>query len=268
MQGSKVMMNEPENLFLNKVRQALGEESRRARMSLQPEGAPPEEALEILDRIAGRERKDRLALLERLMEEGRTINLEVHAVEGFQEAADVIHQIAVDHREHPASRRGILCWRHPLLDTLNLKHRLVDLEMPFFPVDLQDPALVGLSENERRARIREALGLACIGVTSADFCVAHSATLVLRSRAGQPRAVSLAPEVHVAVIGLAQILADFGELYTVLKWHPEIRREGLGPNLTFITGPSKTADIELHIVYGVHGSRKVHLVVLTGAGVA
>ncbi len=261
-------MNDPENLFLSRVRQALGAESRRAHTTLQPEGAPPEETLRVLDRIANREGKDRLALLERLMEEGRAINLEVHPVEGFQEAADVIHQIAVDHPEHPASRRGILCWRHPLLDPLDLKHRLAGLGIPFFPVDLQDPALGGLSQDERRARIREALGLACIGVTSADFCVAQSATLVLRSRAGQPRAVSLAPDVHVAVIEPGQILADFEELYTVLKWHPEIRREGLGPNLTFITGPSKTADIELHIVYGVHGPRKVHLVVLTGTGAA
>lgn len=256
-------MNDPESAFLGRVRKALGKHTPMGPMTPEPEDTAPEKARITLDRIANREKKDQRELLERLVEEGRSINLQVHPVRGFGEAAETIREIAVENRPRPTSGRGILCWRHPLIDRLDLMKAFADQDIPFFPADLRDPALADLPEDERRDRIRGVLDQAFMGITSADFCVAYSATLVLRSRAGQPRAVSLAPDVHVAIIELGQILADFDELYTILEWHPEIRREGLGPNLTFITGPSKTADIELHIVYGVHGPRKVHLLVLT-----
>jgi L-lactate dehydrogenase complex protein LldG len=103
-----------------------------------------------------------------------------------------------------------------------------------------------------------------IGLTSADFCMADTATLVLRNRPGQPRSVALVPSIHVAVIALDQILADMKELFALLRWDERFRAEGLSNYMSFISGPSKTADIEATMVHGAHGPREVHLFVITG----
>ena len=66
-----------------------------------------------------------------------------------------------------------------------------------------------------------------IGITSADFCLADTATLVMRTRPDQPRSVSLVPSIHVAVIEQSRIIADLKELYTLLKWDPQQSKEGL-----------------------------------------
>jgi L-lactate dehydrogenase complex protein LldG len=102
-----------------------------------------------------------------------------------------------------------------------------------------------------------------IGVTAADFCMADTATLVMRIRAGQARSVSLVPAIHIAVIELDQIIADLKELQILLKWDPQERKEGLTNCMTFISGPSKTADIEATMVRGAHGPREVYIFVIT-----
>jgi L-lactate dehydrogenase complex protein LldG len=84
----------------------------------------------------------------------------------------------------------------------------------------------------------------------------------MRTRAGQARSVSLVPAIHIAVIELNQIIADLKELYALLKWDPQAKKEGLTNCMTFISGPSKTADIEATMVHGAHGPREVHVFVI------
>jgi L-lactate dehydrogenase complex protein LldG len=103
---------------------------------------------------------------------------------------------------------------------------------------------------------------AFMGITSADFCLADTATLVMKTRPGHARSASLVPEIHAAVIRREQIIADLGQLYYLLTHDPDQIQEGLTNCLSLISGPSKTADIELCMVYGVHGPREVHLFVL------
>ncbi|MGD9972421.1 MAG: LUD domain-containing protein [Desulfatirhabdiaceae bacterium] len=74
----------------------------------------------------------------------------------------------------------------------------------------------------------------------------------------------LVPSIHVAVIRLEQLLADLKELYALLRWDAGQQAEGLTHHMVMISGPSKTADIELVMVHGAHGPREVHLVVITG----
>jgi len=93
--------------------------------------------------------------------------------------------------------------------------------------------------------------------------VAGSATLVMRTRPDQPRAVSLVPSIHVAVITLDQIIESLEELYFRLNWDPKEQAEGLTNCMTFISGPSKTGDIELVMVHGAHGPRQLIVYVIT-----
>jgi L-lactate dehydrogenase complex protein LldG len=92
--------------------------------------------------------------------------------------------------------------------------------------------------------------------------MADAAALVMRTRPGQARSVSLVPSIHVAVIQMDQVIADLKELYALLKWDPEYNNEGLTNCMTFISGPSKTADIEATMVHGAHGPREVYIFVI------
>lgn len=83
------------------------------------------------------------------------------------------------------------------------------------------------------------------GITTADFAIAETGTLVLAASQGRPRATSLVPPRHIAVLPESRIVGSLFEL---------VPRFGSLPSaLTFISGPSRTADIELTPVRGVHG---------------
>jgi L-lactate dehydrogenase complex protein LldG len=68
----------------------------------------------------------------------------------------------------------------------------------------------------------------------------------------------------VAVIKLEQIVADFKELYALLDRDLGENSQALEGGMTFITGPSKTADIEATMVRGAHGPRELYIYVVTG----
>jgi L-lactate dehydrogenase complex protein LldG len=89
-----------------------------------------------------------------------------------------------------------------------------------------------------------------LGVTEADYLLPETGTLVLRSSALQPRAVSLLPRVHLAIVRPAMLRPDLHQVFA------EARDQ---PYLLFITGPSRTADIELTVTLGVHGPKNLYV---------
>ena len=95
------------------------------------------------------------------------------------------------------------------------------------------------------------------GVTEADYAVAETGTLVIRHRPEHGRLLSLVPFVHVAIIEPKIILPDLLDLFERLA------RDGTGSGVTLISGPSKTADIEMTTVTGVHGPNIVKAFVLS-----
>jgi L-lactate dehydrogenase complex protein LldG len=99
------------------------------------------------------------------------------------------------------------------------------------------------------------------GVTSAQWAIAETGTLVLESDEERHRLASLVPPVHIAIIEAAQIRQTLGE---VLQRLDEKGRDRLSRTVTFITGPSRTSDIELTLAIGVHGPRELHVIILEG----
>jgi len=95
------------------------------------------------------------------------------------------------------------------------------------------------------------------GVTEVDYAVAESGTLVIRHRPEHNRAISLVPFVHVAILQPKNFLPDLIDLMDRLT------KEGTGSGVTLISGPSKTADIELNVVTGVHGPNIVKAFILS-----
>jgi L-lactate dehydrogenase complex protein LldG len=85
-----------------------------------------------------------------------------------------------------------------------------------------------------------------LGVTGADFALPETGTLGLRSSIEQPRTVSLLPRVHLVLIRPACLRADLHHVF----------EEAKDDNyFVFVTGPSRTADIELTVTVGVHGPK-------------
>jgi L-lactate dehydrogenase complex protein LldG len=103
---------------------------------------------------------------------------------------------------------------------------------------------------------RERLFEADVGVSGAQAGIAETGTLVLDSQAELHRLVSLVPPIHVAILRAASIVSDLGAALSALD------HSGDCGAVTLITGPSRTADIELELVIGVHGPRELHAIVL------
>lgn len=107
------------------------------------------------------------------------------------------------------------------------------------------------------AELRAAAAAADVGLTEVDYGIAESGSLVLLHRPGQGRLVSLLPPVHVAILRVAQLLPDLGALFRRLA-----SDERHTNALTFISGPSRTGDIEFVLTKGVHGPRELHVVLV------
>ena len=149
--------------------------------------------------------------------------------------------------------RAALCWQHALLARLQIRQLLDDRE-----VSCVDHASLAPLE---RAECRERMLAADVGISSVDFAVAETGTLVVGSRPGQERVASLAPPVHIALVDQNQVLPDLLDVFGQLV---AAGVESLPSNLAFITGPSKTGDIELQLTTGVHGPGDWHVVIIRG----
>jgi len=95
-----------------------------------------------------------------------------------------------------------------------------------------------------------------VGITAAQGAIAETGTLILDSVRERHRLASLLPPVHIAIIDADQICLTLGEALEALQHEDEI-----SPTITFITGPSRTADIELTLAIGVHGPQKLYVIV-------
>jgi L-lactate dehydrogenase complex protein LldG len=251
--------------FFRRIRTALGHAADVPRDAgrLFAEG-PSAEDLQMLDRIDQRTAAERRALLARLEEAGKPINLRVIQVPDLATACSAAVAVVGEKEPEWGESKSVAAWRHPLIDRLGLEEALARLQVPLRVTEPIDPAAGRACDQAERERQRAGIIASFIGVTAADFCMADTATLVMRNRPGQPRSVALVPSIHIAVITLDQIVADMKELFALLRWDERFRREGLSNYMSFISGPSKTADIEATMVHGAHGPREVHLFVLSG----
>jgi len=94
------------------------------------------------------------------------------------------------------------------------------------------------------------------GVTDVYAAVAETGSLVVRSSPQHGRALSLVPPIHVAIVEPKNLLPDLVDLIQKMSV------DGVASSVTIITGPSKTSDIEMNLVIGVHGPVVVKVFVL------
>lgn len=100
---------------------------------------------------------------------------------------------------------------------------------------------------------KRAIAACELGVTQVDAALPETGTLVLTSAPDKPRMASLVPRVHLAILRPSALRADLSEVFA------EVKQRGY---YVFVTGPSRTADIELTLTIGVHGPAALYLWVI------
>ena len=146
------------------------------------------------------------------------------------------------------ARRALL-GEGAVLEELSLAERLKSASIEIDRVAQIDPE-----------SCREACFRADVGISGVDWLIAETGTIVIRAAVREPRSLSLLPPVHVAVATRSQIVADLFDLFDALS--SRSHSKGMPSCVTLITGPSKTGDIELQLVTGVHGPGEVYVVLI------
>ena len=121
--------------------------------------------------------------------------------------------------------------------------------LPYGAGALVAAACHGASARDEQARAE-------VGVTGCEAAIAETGSLVLLSGKGRSRAISLLPALHLAVVRRQDVVFGMGDFFA-----SNAARLDASSCCTFVTGPSRTADIELTLTLGVHGPGKLVVVI-------
>lgn len=185
--------------------------------------------------VAPLDDSDRAALVERFAAQAEALSSHVHRCGSADEAlAAILHIVAPDTR--------VLCWAFGHIP------------------------LPGLAEALTRAGIAVAPpgdASVRVGITGVGAALAATGSLALLSAPGQPRQTSLLPLLHIAVVRADQVVPHLE------AWIADQRAGGLGAftatsSAVIISGPSRTADIAMELILGMHGPGELHIVLLDG----
>lgn len=137
---------------------------------------------------------------------------------------------------------------------------LAEMKLPTRAVAWPDIAQLDWSGTGVTVESRAARGDDLVGITGVHLAVAETGTLMLLSGPTTPAATSLLPETHIAVVPQGRIVKAMEEAWVQTRQE----RSELPRAVNFVSGPSRTADIEGQLQLGAHGPYRVHVVVVAG----
>ena len=118
-------------------------------------------------------------------------------------------------------------------------------------------------QHHARVSLRQKFVEAVAGISGANMAIAETGTVVLVTNEGNADLTTTLPPVHIALFGMDKLVATLDDAVAMLRMLP---RSGTGQQMTsyvnWITGPSRSADIEQSLTIGVHGPREMHCVIL------
>ncbi len=185
------------------------------------------------------------AQVEAFVTEVTELSGHVHLAAGQAEA--VRHLLRLT-RDYQVER--MLTWSPASLPLADVLGQLRATGIRMLPGDLPEDA-------QARDELLALFDGAEMGLTGALAGIVDSGSLVVASGAGRPRLASLLPPVHVALLRRSDLCATMADFFA---HHPGVTAQS--SNLVFITGPSRTADIEQTLTLGVHGPRQLHIILL------
>src|SRR5256712_537975 len=114
-----------------------------------------------------------------------------------------------------------------------------------------------------RKELRQSFIDADVGITGGNALIADTGTLMLVTNEGNADLATSLPPVHIAVVGVDKLVPSLDDATAMLKLLPRSgTRQKITSYVQFITGPSRSADIEMALVTGVHGPKELHIVLL------
>jgi L-lactate dehydrogenase complex protein LldG len=183
-------------------------------------------------------------LIESFTRELEALSGHVHVLTESESVVPTVLQILEKH-----GAKQIITWDEASLGVPRLLDALIQAG-----IAIEDSA-IPLDSAERRAKLAQLDGV-LVGLTGAQGGLADTGSLVVLSGPGRGRLASLLPPVHIALLPAQKL---YPSLPAFLAAHPNVT--ATGSNLVFITGPSRTADIELTLSMGVHGPKEIHVVI-------
>jgi L-lactate dehydrogenase complex protein LldG len=185
-------------------------------------------------------------LLARFTEEMETLKGQVFVVEGDGAACEkVVELVQAQNTDH------VLAW-----DFAHIPVEGLDGGLTSAGIRVTQPDLHGADGFARKAEA----GTAGAGIIGADYAAASTGTLIVSTGAGKSRAATVLPPALIAVIDMQQLIPRV-EDYIAIQRAAGLDSMWNKSNIGFITGPSKTGDIEMTLVLGVHGPGVVQVVV-------
>jgi L-lactate dehydrogenase complex protein LldG len=207
--------------------------------------------------ILARARGEAEPLLARFRAQAERVGAGVHRVGSAAEAAERVAHLAAER-----GVRRVATWaRGRLGPAADAALRLTAAGLEVFEGSPEEPS--GAEVGDPRPALFSRLAGADLGLTTADLAIAETGSLVLASGPGKGRAVSLLPPCHVAVVTLDRLVGSLEDAAAVLEARAAAAAspaDAAGANVVLVTGPSRTADIELTLTRGVHGPREVQVV--------
>lgn len=135
---------------------------------------------------------------------------------------------------------------------------LRERQLPLQAVCWPETARLDWTSSGISTEVRAAQGDDLVGINGAFCGLAETGTLMLLSGPGTPAAVSLLPETHVAFLAVNRIVARMEDAWALLRMeHGTLPRA-----VNFVSGPSRTADIEQTVTLGAHGPYRVLIVLV------
>jgi L-lactate dehydrogenase complex protein LldG len=131
-----------------------------------------------------------------------------------------------------------------------------------------DPALDALPWAERpllNIKRGKAEAGDAVSLTPCLAAVAETGTLMLISGEATPTTLNFLPDTHIVVLRAGQVVASYEDGWDLLRQRPGEGPQALPRTVNFITGPSRTGDIEQKIELGAHGPRRLHVILIDDA---
>ena len=231
--------------FLENIRTALGVPAGASRTkNMFPDLFSKQDKKSLIDKIRTRSYQSKETLIEQLDKNCRDLNIDLHVVDSHEDAENVTVELIRTKEPEFSYNRHIIQHTHPDIAAMKLWKRFNRESVTIhttYPGDEE---------------VSEKTVASYIGITAPDITVASSATLVQLTSSGCPRSTSLVPSIHIALVRSKNLVENLEEAYALL--------EQIDPqeSFVFISGPSKTADIEAHLVHGAHGPKELHIILI------
>ena len=167
----------------------------------------------------------------------------VHLVSGLDEAADQVFSILQEKKAEKVALSELPGKFSLILDQKINQDGLDLLKPPFDNADLP-----------------EAFDTIQIGISWAAFAIAETGAIVEFATDDSMRLVTSLPLVHISLLRASDIVATLKEAAAPIR--DFYNENSLNATVSFISGPSRTADIEMRLILGVHGPAETHVIIV------